>query len=1475
MMISPRARRLKPGRGRPAILPALLFALLQLVAGRVTAEILRVPADHATIQGALDAAQSGDEVLIAPGEYVIDEPLDVNRLHVEGDPSAPPLKDVRVRGEAGAAATIVRMSDTPRDPLRAAVFVATRGETSATEIIGLTLTGGRGQGEVDCSEGCFVVVRGGGVWIAGTSSPRFEACVFERNGTTAASDLMGGGAWCGDESAATFAGCVFQSNAAAMGGGIAIENDAAPTITGCEFRHNSANWAGGALRLAGRGEAIVDDTLVVGNDSDSGGGISADGGTGRLTRVTVVANVATRTAGGISARQSTLAIEDSIVFGNAPDALIDGGVSRPTVRYSLVDSPEVWPGEGNLRGDPLFCGWTAGGDEVWVDAAAPAGGDGSAANPFHRLAPALDYSYALAPGSPCIGSASDGGNRGRASGECDLAPVESRIVHVASGEYALAGRGLDHQVSLLGAGRDSTTLRGTVRGLESGAELAGVTVTDGTQGGVFVAPGRAPLVRDCRLRGNSHGGILASGSQPTVRGTEITGNDSRAYDRGAGVSALAGADITVEECVIASNYAFSAGSALHTNGTGSTITVRQSTIAANVNDTGPVVNMLQGAVTIDSSILWSNGPKSLEQQVPNSTPIVTYSCIDGGWTGTGNIDVDPSFCGWSSEEAHVDASAPAGGDGSAESPYRTLSEALASFDLALSNRSPCRGAGRDGSDMGAPLGSCTGQTIDARTVMLAAGEYEVGAASLFHGVSIAGESRETTVLHGALRGLGSGAFLRDVTLAAGGDGALDFGVNSNATVERCRIRAGSSTRPAIRCRAGARPVFDDCELSGGAQRFAILVEITEGAAPIVRDTLVESVSGTAFWIRDADLTVEGGRVTRTVGSIVTGGNTTIRWSGGTIDGNFDTSGAGLFNLFSNGDLRLDHCTLARNSGVGSGFFIVRDGRLEIRSSIVWDSGNLLANTSPPRTLEIAYSCIEADSPPAGPGNFVDAPLFCGWGDDARLEIAPDPGRAGPTPIASAFDFSVALASDSPCLGAGEGGTDVGATMETCASAGVEHRTVELAPGDYAAQGVSLQRASITGTHASEVELNGALTGLSAGSRLARVTVRNGRGLGVAFAHDGDATIEGSVVAESVGPGVLAGMNAVARLVSSEVWANEGQGILALSGSVIEIRDSTIADNSEAGVYLGGGARTEIFSSLLARNAGFTFHGEVIGGGVYLEGAAEASLFECRLHDNDGAGVWSGFDGTVSLTNCEVVGNLHRGVNLDGGTATILSTTIADNWIGLASANSDWTIVNSIVWDNEIDDLFIPEWDQETKVSATYSTLGTEAVLPGEGNRNEDPGFVRAGEWIGERFAIGDYRLASDAPVIDAGTSESAPEFDLVGRARPCGAGIDPGAYEFCADGPVRFQRGDANADGGTDVSDALYILLYLFADGSPPVCRDAADIEDGGGIDISDPIGLLNYLFADGREPPAPLLTCGFDPTDDDGLTCEAFPPCE
>ena len=82
------------------------------------------------------------------------------------------------------------------------------------------------------------------------------------------------------------------------------------------------------------------------------------------------------------------------------------------------------------------------------------------------------------------------------------------------------------------------------------------------------------------------------------------------------------------------------------------------------------------------------------------------------------------------------------------------------------------------------------------------------------------------------------------------------------------------------------------------------------------------------------------------------------------------------------------------------------------------------------------------------------------------------------------------------------------------------------------------------------------------------------------------------------------------------------------------------------------------------------------------------------------------------------------------------------------------------------------------------------------------------------------------------------------------------------DGEGTFIRGDADGDWKLNVSDAIAILLHLFAGGTLS-CEDPADVDDNGSVELTDAVALLGFLFQHGAEPAPPFPTPGNDTTPD------------
>ena len=61
--------------------------------------------------------------------------------------------------------------------------------------------------------------------------------------------------------------------------------------------------------------------------------------------------------------------------------------------------------------------------------------------------------------------------------------------------------------------------------------------------------------------------------------------------------------------------------------------------------------------------------------------------------------------------------------------------------------------------------------------------------------------------------------------------------------------------------------------------------------------------------------------------------------------------------------------------------------------------------------------------------------------------------------------------------------------------------------------------------------------------------------------------------------------------------------------------------------------------------------------------------------------------------------------------------------------------------------------------------------------------------------------------------------------------------------------GDSNSDGSINVSDAVYIINYVFIGGPPPDPIDVGDTNCDGDVNVSDAVWIINYVFLGDKNP--------------------------
>ena len=506
---------------------------------------------------------------------------------------------------------------------------------------------------------------GGGVGVYEYGSADVRNSTFRNNGTA----FSGGGvdSWYGD---VTISGCVFESNTARTD----VELD----------------WTYGGALYSNASALNVQRTVIAKNEADHGGGVCLEMDVNaNFVNCTIVDNTGVEAGGGISLYDGvvTLNLVNTIVAWNEGGNVLNPseGLGQVNATYSDIFDEGAWPGEGNINADPMF-----------VDAE---GGN-----------------YHLAAGSPCIDTGDPASEPDPDGTRADIGafpterqggptPVSGTILttvwKTTKSPYRVVGAisvpadnvltieaGVDvlfdADVDFVVNGRIVVTGTETdsVRFLPGETEWGGLSILSPTDTSLF----RYARFSGARANAGQYdgaGAMFINGSRAILEHCVVSGNSGTYCGGGMGLDV--NAEVWMDHCAVVDNSCghdgggiYAARATLHMNrsvvardasgGAGDGIQVGFDSVVDLTNCT-VVANSGQafswypaGTLTLKNCIVWGNGSAG------NITS-ATYSDIQGGFGGTGNISADPLFVNDAAGDYRLSAGSPCIDAGDPASPH--------------------------------------------------------------------------------------------------------------------------------------------------------------------------------------------------------------------------------------------------------------------------------------------------------------------------------------------------------------------------------------------------------------------------------------------------------------------------------------------------------------------------------------------------------------------------------------------------------------------------------------------------------------------------------------------------------------------------------------------------------------------------------------------------------------------------------------
>jgi len=470
---------------------------------------------------------------------------------------------------------------------------------AAATLDGFTITGGNAWGND------AFTFNGGGVGNY-TSSPSY-ANLLVTNSTC----WGNGGGMDNQDSNPSLVDVTFTGNNANMSGGGMYNKNSSPSLLSVDF----ANNVGGGMFNSYSNPVLESVTFTNNTMSINGGGMGNSYSNPTLKDVTLTGNSAGYSGGGIYNTNSSPRLTNVTISGNTANdnggGMYNGYSSNPILTNVTISNNQAKNG--------MNSGYGGGGGGIF---------NFSNSNPLLNNVSLINNS-AL--------------NRGGGMYSHLSTPILTNVNFISNTAGKMGGGmynycDYDHQ--------SEATL---TRVIFSANKAIG-----GDGGGMYNDDWCKPKLLDVTFTGNytdgndKHGGGMFNDQATTPVLTNVTFVNNWAYAYGGGIFNTA-ANLSLTNVTFTGNYTIGGnGGGIYSHY--STLSLNHVTFTQNNVPsfrTGAGLYASNGSVVVTNSIFWENyklGDTSTElNQISTNetTPAVTYSLIQGGWGGTGNLNEDP------------------------------------------------------------------------------------------------------------------------------------------------------------------------------------------------------------------------------------------------------------------------------------------------------------------------------------------------------------------------------------------------------------------------------------------------------------------------------------------------------------------------------------------------------------------------------------------------------------------------------------------------------------------------------------------------------------------------------------------------------------------------------------------------------------------------------------------------------------------